>query len=124
MKAAIYRQYGPPEVVQLEDVDRPIPKDNEILARVHATTVCATDSLVRRAQYFIFRLRSPAPPQKTWAPILPFSKNGSNPDSSEQSSAAGMRSLKSHRRTLTPIRGTKSEALSSSLMTLPILRDD
>ena len=56
MKAAIYRRYGSPEVVQLEDVAKPIPKDDEILIRVYATTVCATDALVRRGAYLIFRL--------------------------------------------------------------------
>src|SRR5262245_29176473 len=56
MKAAIYRRYGPPDVVQLENVPKPIPNDNEILVQVHATTVCATDALVRRAAYLIFRL--------------------------------------------------------------------
>jgi NADPH:quinone reductase-like Zn-dependent oxidoreductase len=56
VKAAIYRRYGPPDVVQLEDLDKPVPKDKEILVRVHATTVCATDSRVRKAEYFIFRL--------------------------------------------------------------------
>jgi NADPH:quinone reductase-like Zn-dependent oxidoreductase len=56
MKAAIYRRYGPPEVVQLEDVAKPTPKDNEILIRVEASTVCATDALVRRGAYVVFRL--------------------------------------------------------------------
>ena len=56
MKAAIYRRYGSPEVVQLEDVAKPTPKEDEILIRVHATTVCATDALVRRGAYLIFRL--------------------------------------------------------------------
>jgi NADPH:quinone reductase-like Zn-dependent oxidoreductase len=56
MKAALYRRYGPSDVVQIEDVDTPVPKDNEILVRVCATTVCATDSSVRRADHFIFRI--------------------------------------------------------------------
>jgi NADPH:quinone reductase-like Zn-dependent oxidoreductase len=56
MKAAIYRRYGSPEVVQLEEVPKPTPKDDEILIRVHATTVCATDAMVRRGAYLIFRL--------------------------------------------------------------------
>jgi NADPH:quinone reductase-like Zn-dependent oxidoreductase len=56
VKAAIYRRYGSPDVVQLEDVPTPIPKDNEVLIKVHATTVCATDALVRKGEYWMFRL--------------------------------------------------------------------
>ena len=50
MKAAVYRRYGAPEVVQIEDVPRPEPKANELLVRVRATTVSAGDARLRSAR--------------------------------------------------------------------------
>jgi NADPH:quinone reductase-like Zn-dependent oxidoreductase len=58
MKAAIYTQYGPPEIVQIKEIDKPVPKDNEVLIKVHASTVNRTDCGFRSAEYFIVRFFS------------------------------------------------------------------
>jgi NADPH:quinone reductase-like Zn-dependent oxidoreductase len=50
MKAAIYRRYGPPDVVTADEMPRPAPRDDEILVRVRAATVGIVDSLARRGQ--------------------------------------------------------------------------
>jgi NADPH:quinone reductase-like Zn-dependent oxidoreductase len=66
MRAVVYDRYGPPEVLRLAEVDRPIPKDDEVLVRIHATTVSRTDCGLRSAEYFISRvvtgLRRPKEP--------------------------------------------------------------
>jgi NADPH:quinone reductase-like Zn-dependent oxidoreductase len=55
MRAVVHDRYGPPEVLRLEDVERPVPKDDEVLVRVHATTVNRSDCGWRSAKPFITR---------------------------------------------------------------------
>jgi predicted transposase YbfD/YdcC len=50
MKAAVHTSYGPPEVVRITEVDKPTPKDNEVLVKVRATTVNRTDCALRAAK--------------------------------------------------------------------------
>ena len=58
MRAAINTKYGPPEVVTVQEIDKPVPKDNEVLIKVYATTVNRTDCGFRSAEYFISRFFS------------------------------------------------------------------
>jgi NADPH:quinone reductase-like Zn-dependent oxidoreductase len=47
MRAAIYKSYGPPDVLQIVDLPKPTPKENEVLIKLHATTVTSGDARLR-----------------------------------------------------------------------------
>jgi len=55
MKAVLHKKYGPPSFLTVADIERPVPKDNEVLVRVHAATVNRTDCAILRAKPFIMR---------------------------------------------------------------------
>jgi NADPH:quinone reductase-like Zn-dependent oxidoreductase len=55
MRAVVHDRYGPPDVLRLEEVERPEPADDEVLVRVHATTVTRTDCAIRAAKPFPWR---------------------------------------------------------------------
>jgi NADPH:quinone reductase-like Zn-dependent oxidoreductase len=55
MRAVVHDRYGPPEVLRVGEVERPVPKDDEVLVRVHATTVTRTDCHMRAASPVFWR---------------------------------------------------------------------
>jgi NADPH:quinone reductase-like Zn-dependent oxidoreductase len=58
MKAATYSKYGPPEVVSITSIPKPVAKPNQVLIKVHASTVNRTDCGFRSAEYFVVRFFS------------------------------------------------------------------
>ena len=56
MKAILYHKYGSPDVLQIEEIEKPIPDENQVLVKVHATSINAGDYRVMRADPFFIRL--------------------------------------------------------------------
>jgi NADPH:quinone reductase-like Zn-dependent oxidoreductase len=55
MRAVVHDRYGPPEVLHFEEVERPVPDDDQVLVKVEATTVNRTDTGLRSAEFFVSR---------------------------------------------------------------------
>ena len=58
MKAIVYTEYGPPDVLKLEEVPKPAPSDDEVLVQVHAAAVNFGDWAILRGKPFVVRLMS------------------------------------------------------------------
>ena len=64
MKAIVFTEYGTPDVLQLQEVGKPTPKENEVLIRIYAATVNATDPINRKGEPFLSRLFTGLPIQE------------------------------------------------------------
>ncbi len=73
MKAVVYRCYGPPDVLKVEDIEKPTPKDNQVLVKVRAASVNPLDwHYMRGKPYFMRMMAGYGARQRThaWALIL------------------------------------------------------
>ena len=55
MRAVVHDWYGPPEVLRLAEIDRPVPKDDEVLVSVYASSVTRSDTGLRGSEYWFAR---------------------------------------------------------------------
>jgi len=85
MKAIVYQKYGSPDVLELKEVEKPTPKDDEVLIKIHATTVNRTDCAILRAKPFfarfftgIFKPNKPIPGTEFAGKIEEIGKNVSS----------------------------------------------
>jgi NADPH:quinone reductase-like Zn-dependent oxidoreductase len=56
MRAVVHDRYGPPEILRLEEVERPVPEEDEVLVKVHATSVTRSDCGIRSSEYWFARV--------------------------------------------------------------------
>ncbi|UCC50550.1 MAG: NAD(P)-dependent alcohol dehydrogenase [Anaerolineaceae bacterium] len=71
MKAIVWTKYGPPDVLELREVEKPIPKDNELLIKIYATTVTAGDCEMRSLKFPIYL----SLPMRLWRGLLKPKEN-------------------------------------------------
>jgi len=74
MKAITYTEYGSPDVLKISEIDKPIPKENEVLIKTKASTVSAVDSIFRKGEQFFAKLATGMKKPKN--PILGFEFSG------------------------------------------------
>ena len=71
MKAIVYTKYGSPEVLRLEEVEKPTPEADEVLIRIHAAALTAGDVIVVKGKPFITRLFAGDCSLERWYPGRP-----------------------------------------------------
>jgi len=71
MKAIVWTRYGPPEVLELKEVEKPKPKEDEVLIRIYATTVTAGDSELRSLNFPIYL----SLPMRIWIGLIKPKEN-------------------------------------------------